>query len=153
MDGYLPIHLAVKGGHAEVVVHLIKTVDDLCLKTSTATPVTPVELAVKLGQFEVLRAILKEENRLADEGFSVPTALIDAVYRKDSALVELLLDHGADVNITVPSPRAPLCSIMEKGESALHLAVRLNSTEMSQLLIERGARMRILSTAKVQPFF
>lgn len=76
-----------------------------------------------------LSALSDEINREDEQGF---TPLKCAVCLEDEALVNILLEHGADVN-----------QIDEQGTTLLNLAIILGSQKMVGLLIEKGAEVNL----------
>ena len=60
------------------------------------------------------------------------TALMAATFSGHQPIVQLLLDHGADVNATDPEGRTPLM-----------FAISWGGNDMVQLLIDRGADLFI----------
>jgi ankyrin repeat protein len=84
---------------------------------------------VKCGSHEAVKAALDRPGHTADE---LARALFEAVRRDDLALVNLLLNHGAD-----PNQRFPDDWLM------LHSAVEHQQVDMIRLLVARGADVNI----------
>jgi ankyrin repeat protein len=91
---------------------------------------TPLFYAVSAGHTETVRFILAatKYKRMDTRDASSRTPLSAAISTGNSTLVEMLLDHGADVN-----------EQNEQGESALIIAARAKNVKSMQILLERGA--------------
>jgi hypothetical protein len=97
----------------------------------------PLELACGLGD-KHMAALLLAHNATMDKA---PKALLNAALNGDIEIMQMLLDHGANVNAhpygrytTLPQQRES-----ESWGSALHCAVGKGRTEAVRFLLEKGA--------------
>ncbi|MBI4603531.1 MAG: ankyrin repeat domain-containing protein [Planctomycetes bacterium] len=92
--------------------------------------------AVKAGDIALAREALRSDASLAGEIDSLwfdfdASAMVCAAGRGDRAMVDLLLEHGADIDARSRWSAG--------GWSALHAAVRRDDGDLAALLIQRGA--------------
>ena len=92
---------------------------------------TPLMLASKAGQEDVVRNLLERGDDVNIENDGGWTALKKAVSGHHPTIVRLLVQHGANVSA---SPR---------GYTALHLAAQLNDVQCSEALLDCGADMNV----------
>lgn len=92
---------------------------------------SPVNAAAKYGQVELVKWFLEQH-------LEVPFgALLFAISKTKTDMVNLLLEHGADVNATG-----------DGGWSALMLACLYGCSSIVKMLLERDAKINLLSEAK-----
>lgn len=90
-----------------------------------------VQSAVRANQFDFLRKILDMQPRLAEERyFGFRTPLTFAAWAGYTRIVSLLLDNGADINLTDSGGHTA---------TPLWIAAACGNLEMVELLVERGA--------------
>lgn len=123
--GRTPLHWAAITGHEKVVKLLLENGADQYERDGSDS--TPIELAIYFGNLqvvEVLHAGIEQHGDQSSQWVEM------AVVGGHTAVVEFLLDNGADPN--VPSPTS------EHG-SALHSAANDAHTDIVELLLVRGA--------------
>eukprot|EP00929_Paragymnodinium_shiwhaense_P057148 TRINITY_DN2859_c0_g2_i1.p1 TRINITY_DN2859_c0_g2~~TRINITY_DN2859_c0_g2_i1.p1 ORF type:complete len:452 (+),score=179.53 TRINITY_DN2859_c0_g2_i1:133-1488(+) len=134
LDKRLPLELAVWSGSAESVALLLKHGAKVDVVTAAdGEKETPLEEATSRGLTEIVSALLgalkkTEETRLSAERMS--QLLVRAIQAQSKETVELLLDHGADVNGGGSSGSQLV---------PLRTAARYRSPEIVSLLLSRGA--------------
>ena len=100
---------------------------------------TPLILASYHDNIEIASILVKKVRNI-DALSNMGTALMASVFKNHINITKLLIDAGADVNITDPS-----------GTSALHYAVRFGYTEQVELLIASGADKNLLDNNDKSP--
>lgn len=118
-----PLHLAVKHQNKQCVRHIIQLNPETLLSVDSQQQ-TPLELAVKNN--------LTEESRILLEGGATVNnsdLLFHALHTENLELIELLIAHGAPVNVCNSNNSTPL-----------HLALSWNVPHVVKLLIEAGAK-------------
>ncbi|HEY5686906.1 MAG TPA: ankyrin repeat domain-containing protein [Yeosuana sp.] len=88
---------------------------------------TPLILACYNGNIEVASLLAKKVDDI-NSNSSYGTALMAAVFKNDFEITKMLLDLGANTNLSDT-----------KGNTALHFATLLNNKEITKLLIDYGA--------------
>ncbi len=118
-----PLHMAVKHQKKQCVRHIIQLYPETLISLD-AQQQTPLELAVKNN--------LTEESRILLEGGATVNnsdLLFHALHFENLELIELLVAHGAPVNVCNSNNNTPL-----------HLALLWNLPHVVKLLIEAGAK-------------
>jgi len=121
-----------------------------------STGCTPLYRATEAGDMEVIRALLAKgaNPNINDMGFT-PFLVAAGVTpgggggggAPNTALLDLMIQHGADVNTQVTGTRTYSMRIGyqpppdREGISALHAAVQAGRTEMVRYLLQKGARI------------
>ncbi|NKB72589.1 MAG: hypothetical protein GKR89_36395 [Candidatus Latescibacteria bacterium] len=100
--------------------------------------------AARLGRLEVVKRLLEEDPSRLDAGPSTP--LMAATIGDQVAVVEYLLDQGADIDRQ--TPRGP----GNTGRTALHEGVLAKSINALEVLLERGADIHISNDSGWTPF-
>jgi ankyrin repeat protein len=130
-DSRRPIHQAAQNGHFKVVEALLEagalaSPEKDCFDNKTPSP---LYLAAQSGHFDVAKILLEYD---ADPNFVVrekgTTPVLTAVYKGAIKTVELLLDHGANVNCPNSDGWCPLMVAAQKSDCG-----------MINLLLSRGA--------------
>ena len=138
-DGYLPIHLAASGGHLAIVDHLS---DESNITAMTKDKRLPIHSAASNGHLEIVRRLLQLGREVgvdidvkcrdlsatveeSPDGLLTPLYLAVALGHPKTA--EYLIKEGADPNIR-----------SFRKYTLLHEAVRGNSSEIFQLLLEHN---------------
>jgi ankyrin repeat protein len=143
--GYNPLTMAIIGGNVSSALSLIKAganVREPCQAGRTA-----MYVAVEKGLAEVVRALITDcgvgvDERTTSE-LSAATALHVAVLHKQSHLVSLLIELGADVNLLD----------QEKHCSPLIMAILLQDEWSVRLLLDAKAKTDRLSREGRSPLF
>ncbi|CAL8071610.1 unnamed protein product [Calicophoron daubneyi] len=126
-DNYTPLHLATKEESEEIVEALLEHHAKVDAKTKKGF--TPLHLAAKYGSLSLARMLLEkahaDPNAVGRSGF---TPVHVAAYYNQSAVLELLADHGGDIKQTV-----------KNGFTPLHLAAKRNYVDCVNALADRRA--------------
>src|SRR5580704_15127002 len=101
----------------------------VALVSAFAASTDDLREAVRAGDTDRVRALLKQDVPLNVVDSLGGTALHDAVWEGEKSIVALLLQAGADVNA---------CHA-EAGSTPLHYAIITGHTEIAAMLIDKGA--------------
>lgn len=132
---------AAASGDLEAVVELLES-DPVLIHSHSRDGWTPLHLAAHYGHRQVADALLEygaDVHARARNDLGA-TPLLWAVMGQDSALVTLLLDHGADVNDATTA-----------GSTPLHKAAVLGNTALVRLLLARGANVNARNSGGQTP--
>lgn len=146
-DGHLPIHLASKMGHGEVVSLLLESTD-LEKQLSGGTydeDALPIHLAVSHGHVEVVRVLAEHHKRAKlslDQFYTtrLRTALHFAAMNGQKSILRILVEHGATPDIVDGERATPLLLACYGGHEAV-----------AAVLIERNANINLANDAGVCP--
>ncbi|XP_050311619.1 serine/threonine-protein phosphatase 6 regulatory ankyrin repeat subunit A-like isoform X1 [Anthonomus grandis grandis] len=171
--GFSPMHYAIACGNVEGVKLLLNVTEESVFRGEAGSPnITPLHLAAKLGNVEILRSVLTKYNDVniqSDEGI---TPLILVAREGHIQCVHFLLRFGAKVslcdNINLMSPihysaknghsqcltlllhnsedQSIVNMVDSQQRTALMLAVSGNHTECVQALLKCGADPNIVDT-------
>lgn len=125
---WLPV--VIRRGQSEVAVWLIN--QDIMLETRDGSGNTALEIAIEKRMQEVAMALIRRGAELdepSDEDGNPP--LIGAVCARDEALVTLMLEYGANADITTSA-----------GNSALYFACMYEMNDAIRSLIKYGANIQ-----------
>lgn len=134
------LHLAAYQGHVKVVQVLLQAGADqnirdrsghTALAKAAATGVVPAALLPR--RFAVVQALVAAGAQVITRNVSGETPLHHATFAGDTAIVELLLSAGADVNVRS----------YVREETALHLAVLHDRSKILALLLDAGADVHL----------
>lgn len=147
-------------GHLEVVIKLLDFKFDVNIQDGTG--MTPLILAAKEGNFEIVELLLKKGSDVNHKSI-YETALMQAVKQGYKNVIQLLLDGQADVNAQVHGGETALWQLIRKtdqanfdllmdygadvniktrfGNTVLMEAVRLDNIDTVRLLISKGAKI------------
>lgn len=157
--GITPLHYAVKSGDIELTNLLIEKKADLNAQKygvrKNELDDTPLHIASIEGNYKIAEKLLKSGANPNIKGGLGRTPLHN--YNKDSRTIKLLIDYGANVNLTdcfgnTPAMEtsnseklrllikagAKLDILNEKGETALNLAT---NTNVIKILLEEGMKI------------
>jgi ankyrin repeat protein len=118
----------------EVAQLLLQSGADVEARTASEDSDTPLHWAAIEGRHEVLQLLLQAgadvHAKTSSTGQTAVhmAAIAEAAGLNDTAMVQMLLDHGASVNCTG-----------NEGSTPLHIAAALGKVAMVQLLLRRGA--------------
>src|ERR1017187_8711311 len=101
----------------------------LAVLAANAVSSDDLHRAVRAGDAESVRALLKQGVSVNTVDPLGGTALHDAVWAGDREIVALLIEAGADVN----------ARHSEAGSTPLHYAIITNHVEIAEMLIAHGA--------------
>jgi ankyrin repeat protein len=168
--GVTPMAVAATNGNPA----MIRTLLDAGADPNTATPggETALMTAARTGRLDAVTLLLdRGANVNAKDAVHAQTALMWAVLENHSDMVKLLLVRGADINahtnVTVPKGeyvparaggasgsgiiRQRALPTADGGITPLLFAVRDGNTEMTRLLLDRGADIAQSSGNKTSP--
>ena len=129
------------------------------------TGCTPLYRATEVGDLELVRALLAKgaNPNINDMGFT-PFLVAAGVSpgrggggAPNTALLDLMFQHGADVNTQVTGTRTYSMRISymppadREGTSALHAAVQAGRTELVRYLLEKGANPDLVDANGKKP--
>ena len=136
-DGRIPLHEAAFVGNLEFVKYLVAHNSDVNCEDKTGS--TPFNKAVEANQASVVEWWVTEaskENLPGRLAVSVNRGLLKAVREGNLATVKLLIENGADSNLT-DGHGMPLANLAKEG----------NHNEVLLFLLENGADVDITSTS------
>ncbi len=115
-SGATALHAAAHKGHAQIVQFLLAQPGiDPCPKKNEGE--TPLHMAAANGQYDAVAALLRHRPGAIDlQDADGETALHGAIFNGQIAVFELLLDHGADINLPAMDGYTPLHVACEKGD-------------------------------------
>jgi ankyrin repeat protein len=151
--GETPLHSAVKAGHKRMCELLIQYGADVNARTGIQQ--TPLHLAANLGFREVAEVLLANGAQVNAKGYvrKFPGAIPEDEYRREndlmdstalhwaaergfSSMIDLLLQHGAEIEATDRGGRTPLLRAVEEGKAPaaaklLHAGANVNASDAS----------------------
>lgn len=140
--------LLERGAQASNVVHSAAFVGELRIVEALVAHGAPIDFPDRFGRpplsvatsGEVAKLLVKRGARLdlADDLGLLP--LHWAVLRKNTAVVQVLLDQGADPNAQTPPPGEPSVCGQTRGNTALDLAQKIGATKIASLIASRGGK-------------
>jgi len=122
-DGTTALMEAAKKGRVEIADYLIKSGADLNYKMEN-TSETALDLAIRYNQPEMAELLFKRGIKYAIESEQMKTSLARAIIKNRLKIVEVLLNHGAEVQ-----------------NGYLSLAMVYESYDVAKLLYARGAKL------------
>ncbi|MCB2213135.1 ankyrin repeat domain-containing protein [bacterium] len=125
-EGATALHLAIAFDNNELMEQLIAAGASTAIANRKGD--TPLMLAIRQAPGStVTRLLALDASQENVDGDETPMSL--ALERGDVALIGSLVDHGAKLDVPLPSGDLPLLA-----------AVRMNNPELVEVLLERGAR-------------
>jgi len=149
-NGKTALYIAAELGYTDIVVMLAKAGADATIKPQ-AMKVCVIHLVAKLGNVQMMQALLKADPRLLNQpDDSQQTALLWAVSENKMDVVEHLLTYWR-LNLNVIAVRGdnplPQCNNL----TALHGAILINLPAMVTVLVNAGAKLRTFNQKGDQP--
>lgn len=139
IDGKTPLYLAVQENRVSIIPLLLSYGSDIFAADNSG--ITPFDRAVRKKGPALTALITPETVHQSDSAGN--TMLHAAVKnRGDAQLIGLILDQRALVNAR-----------NKEGDTALHLAVRMNQRENGEFLISRGADIFAANSAGESPLY
>jgi len=139
-DGLMPIHLAAIRGDSPAIAALLEAGVSPEIKTSNATPTTPLTLACYFGRPSTAKVLLdggaSVNQTFGADSQSTPLHVVPAVRDEPAAfaLVSLLIEHGADVNaLSLRDNATPLFGFVQRDLSSC-----------TEILLSKGANLNAL---------
>ncbi len=118
MNGFLPIHRAVRDGDVALAETLLKEFGQV--NTPDLDGVGPLHRAVRAGDLEMAKLLLRYKADLNEATQDGWTPLHIATWYKQPAMVKLLLSEGAATGVKTPEGSTPFHMACQKG---LHDAI------------------------------
>lgn len=131
------------------------------------TGTTPLFRATQGGDMEVIRALLGKgaDPNINAMGFTPfllaagvnPNGQVGGGALPNITLLDLMIEHGADVNAQVTGTRTYSMRISyhpppdQEGASALHVAVQAGRTELVRYLLDKGAKPELVDANGKKP--
>jgi len=133
-DGSTALHWAALQDDVELAELLLKAGANPNAATRNGA-LTPLFMACRNGSAPLISALLAAGASANSVNAAGTSALMAASAAGNPAAVQLLLEHGADVNAKETA----------RGQTALMFAAALNRTEALQLLLKRGADPNVVT--------
>lgn len=133
-DGETPLHWAAAKGSPSVVPLLLEHGAEINAVASTETTgngATPLYKAVEAGRLDIVRLLI-ERGALVDFGDDDEAPIHQAAGWGNPAILQQLIDHGADLEVLDHNDRTPLLR-----------AVEANHPEALEILLGAGARPQV----------
>jgi ankyrin repeat protein len=128
-DGSTPLFIASSKGNLDIFRLLLAHNADAFVHDNRGS--TPLHLAAMRGHLEVSHSLIElkaDINALDDEGLAPLQRASQGRHERHWDIIQLLLDHGANLNACDKS-----------GNTALHFAASEGHLEAARMLLERGA--------------
>ncbi|EHA20566.1 hypothetical protein ASPNIDRAFT_190840, partial [Aspergillus niger ATCC 1015] len=137
IGGRTPLSCAAEGGNPKIVRMLLEDGEDVNERDADRSNGVPLHYAVYDESLEAFELLLQQKARQGSNG---RTALHIAAARGSIEDMVLLLENGADVNIS-----------SAEGLTALDLAAIQGNLEMVTLLLDHNAKVDTLGIRKMTP--
>jgi uncharacterized protein len=117
--GWAPLHLAAKGGHANVAKLLLEHGANVHLRANNRLESRPLHTAAASGQAKVAEVLLDHKANVNSSQRGGVTALHLAAENGDLELVRLLVERGAEISARTESGLTPLDLALSRGHGAV----------------------------------
>ncbi|KAK8200066.1 ankyrin repeat-containing domain protein [Phyllosticta capitalensis] len=107
-DGSPAFHWLFEGGSGSPSFEIAKLLVDQGAHLETNSPLVPLVMAAQQGSIEIVRLLLSHGVGVNKKRYSGATALHEAVRFSNLPIVELLVDHGADIIAPDDGGRTPI---------------------------------------------
>ena len=130
--GDTSVHVAAGEGKEEVLQFLLDKGVPVDIRNKYG--VTALCSAAWFGQYDTAKMLIQRGANVNDHvtNLDLRTPLHSAAYQGNVKLVELLLDHGADIN-----------ALEDDNETALHWAAVKGQLNVAKLLVKRGINVNL----------
>jgi ankyrin repeat protein len=132
-DNWTPLHIAstLVDGHHRIVMWLLDHGADVNSQQDDGS--TPLHLAASRGRLEACRVLLERNAKVNARNNNGITALLGALQggRKYFDVVQLLLDHNADVQLHDNKENTPLHSAAESGRLEIARVLLKSNAEVN----------------------
>jgi len=125
-DGRTPLHVAVMGGHKELVEYLIEEGANIDAQDKDGR--TPLLNAIMFKKSDLARTLIKKGADVKIKCKEGANAIVYTVFFGPEDLIEPILDSGQDVN-----------EIYQGGATLMQGAAAISQTNVLNILLERGA--------------
>jgi ankyrin repeat protein len=141
IDGWLPLHYAVAGGHADLMAMLAPACDPDSLNGRGETP---LQMAVKRFDRQTSRALLLAGASLAAPGARGETALMTAAQVGHVGFIEEIFVRRCEFEFDIDQRD-------ERGWTLAHYAARVGNREMRDIIVRAGCDLTIVDNEGYTP--
>lgn len=165
VQGETAIHHAIVIGDAEMLKLIVTAVPQALTQKNISTYEHPLITAVKLQKVPLVKIILdtKTDPNICNKDFMSPLAVASCL--ENLEIMELLVNHGAEINLSFPPHGTPLHIVADEGKvdaarkllrmnidpnildsegtTPLRRAVENKNVEVASLLLKHGANIYI----------
>ncbi|ULL16375.1 ankyrin repeat domain-containing protein [Paenibacillus sp. H1-7] len=137
-----PIHMAARDGNVDLISLLVNRGADVNIVSNRGY--TTIEAATSpKNKYDVLEHLIKLGIRVDEFGGK---ALRSSAMSGDKNIVELLINHGADINYN------QIDQVHTSGSTPLEVAVQFNKVDVAKLLLEKHAEVTITDCWGYRPY-
>ncbi len=137
-DAQIDIYEIARNGCAEDLQMVFNNYPNI-INVKNKSGFSPLTIASYSGNLEIATLLAKHVENI-DLNSNVGTPLMAAVYRNNNDIAKMLLDSGADVNITDA-----------KGTTALHYAIKFKNADLIKVLVNNGADINLKDNKGLSP--
>ncbi len=132
--GYAPLHYAILSGNSDFAKYLIDKQADIHIRIKE-TDQSPMQLALILGDFEMVKYLLGHGARLDEVDIKGRSGLILAILSKNSELIDFMLSQKIEYTLKDTY-----------GSTLVHYAAAINNVETIKLILESDLSKPYLQT-------
>jgi len=133
IHGSTPLHAACLEGHLPVVELLLSKFPDIC-NAQDNSGATPLHLCVDTGNYEIATLLLRRGALFHLKNKAGQSAMTEASYRKDLAILDLFLKHDLKRKQSLEASVSKLSSISDELDFCEE-AVGYSASKMQNLLL------------------